>query len=330
MIIDNLNINQFPKGKQTRAELKMVQNGLGQIISIPIIIIRGADDGPVLGITSGVHGNELNGLPVIHNLIKEVEPEQLKGTIIAIPIVNIPGYFNFSRYFNDGSDLNRIMPGNPKGSCGQIYAHRFLNRAVYYFDYLLDLHTASFGRINSLYIRADLVHETTEWMAQVQNAEILLHNCGGDGTLRSAAMMKNISAITIEVGDPQTFQQEMIDSGLIGTKNVISRLKMYPFTEVKNEEEPIICVRSYWLYTDTGGVLHVQKQLRDFVKKGEKIAYVTNIYGDVIAEYTAPEDGVVIGKAINPANQTGSRILHLGIVGTKDDMGACPAWTIQR
>lgn len=330
MIVDSLNIDKFPKGKQSRIELKMVQNGLGQLISIPVIVVRGSQDGPTLGITSGVHGNELNGLPVIHRLVKEIDPTQLEGAIVAIPIVNVPGYFNCSRYFNDGSDLNRIMPGNPKGTCGQVYAHRFLTRAVHKFDYLLDLHTASFGRINSLYIRADLMDETTEWMAKVQNAEILLHNCGGDGTLRSAAMMKNIPAITIEVGDPQTFQEEMISSGLIGVKNVMSRLKMYPFSEVHCKEEPIICTRSYWLYTDTGGILHLHKELRDMVKKDELIAEVKNIYGDTIARYYAPEDGIVIGKAVNPANQTGSRILHLGIVGDKSEMGACPARSLER
>ncbi len=80
------------------------------------------------------------------------------------------------------------------------------------------------------------------------------------------------------------------------------------------DEGTILCKKSYWIYTDTRGVMTVHPKVTDMVEKGEVIATMRNIFGKVIREYTAPEDGVVIGKSVNPVNQTGGRILHLGIL----------------
>jgi len=206
------------------------------------------------------------------------------------------------------------MPGKPNGTVAETYAHRFTEKILGHFDFLLDLHTASFGRVNSFYIRSDMSRPTTKKLARLQNAEIILNAPPGDGTVRGAAEDLGIPAITIEVGNPNMFQARMIKSGLAGIHNVLSHLKMIPDPQEIDDSHTIECVSSRWLYTDMGGLLNVHVELRDIVQKDEHIASLRDVFGNEIKKYLAPEKGIVIGKSVNPVSPTGSRILHLGIM----------------
>lgn len=314
MMITEFHLEDTPKQSIRQYWLRIISDGLGQPISIPVIVARGKSDFPILGITAALHGNELNGIPVIQRLFNEIDVAELNGVIIGIPVVNIPAYTRKKRRFNDGVDLNHIMPGKENGSISQVYAFRLIDKIIKYFDYLLDLHTASQGRINSYYIRADMKHPVTRKMALMQNAQIIVHNPPSDGTLRGAAEEMNIPAITLEVGNPNTFQKTLIKSGVEGIHNVLSYLEM---TDDKIEEPnilPIICKSSYWIYTKKGGLITVHSKLLEHLKKGDVIATNRDIFGNIIEEYFAPEDGIVIGKSVAPVNQSGGRILHLGIL----------------
>ena len=126
----------------------------------------------MLGITAALHGNELNGIPLIHRLVNDLKVNELHGTIVAVPIANIQGYVNGTRGFN-GSDLNRLMPGKENASTPQLYCYQFMQRIVKNLDYLIDLHTASKGRVNSLYVRADMLNFHTSKMAKLQMPEVI-------------------------------------------------------------------------------------------------------------------------------------------------------------
>jgi hypothetical protein len=206
------------------------------------------------------------------------------------------------------------MPGKSDGNVSEVYAYRFFHKIVNQFEYLLDLHTASTGRINSYYIRADMAEPITRKMAMLQNAQIVVHNPPLDGTLRGAAESLGVHAITLEVGNPNTFQKGHIRTGLTGIHNLLIHLGMTEGEIELGEHLPIICDRSYWLYTDRGGILNVIPQVAEIVEKDQVVARMHNIFGDMIREYRAPEKGVVIGKSVSPINQTGGRILHLGMI----------------
>ena len=211
-IIQELKVEDAPKGTISRYWLHVVTDGMGVPIRVPIIVAKGNREGKVLGITAAVHGNELNGIPVIQRLFKEINIDELKGTIVGVPVINVPSLIRKKRRFIDGTDLNHIMPGKPDGTVSQVYAWRIVNRIVKEFDYLIDLHTASNGRINSYYIRADMEDPIVREMALLQNAQIIVHNPPSDGTLRGTADEMKIPAITLEVGNPNTFQKGMIIS----------------------------------------------------------------------------------------------------------------------
>lgn len=313
-MIHELNLKAIPNGSISKYWLKLISDGLGNPVCIPIIIAKGIESEPVLGLTAALHGNELNGISVIQRLFKEIDVKELKGTIIGVPVVNIPSFIRKKRRFNDGTDLNHIMPGKEDGNVSQVYAYRFMNKVIHHIDYLLDLHTASSGRINSYYIRADMKHPVTKKLAKLQNAQIIVHNPPSDGTLRGAAEELDIPAITLEVGNPNTFQKKMIRSGVEGIHNVLSYLEM-----IDEEIEPpvkaaIRCARSLWIYTDIGGLLTIHVELCEMIKEGQHIATIKDVFGNILKEYYSPNDGVVIGKSISPVNQSGGRVLHLGIL----------------
>ncbi|MDG1808915.1 MAG: succinylglutamate desuccinylase/aspartoacylase family protein [Pirellulaceae bacterium] len=315
--VDALEIESLPRGQFSRLFIELIENGIGRPIQVPVVVARGKKDGPIFGLTAALHGNELNGIPVIHQLLQKLNLKTLKGSIVAIIATNIPGLLAEQREFNDGQDLNHIMPGKPNGNQSQVYAYELVERVTSHFDYLVDLHTASEGRVNSLYVRADLKQEMTSQMAYLLRPQIIVHNPPSDYTLRGVADEQNKPAITVEICDPQRFQKNPTTRCLQGVRRILSHVGMVPGKQVSLPDPPVLCKKSYWIFTDRGGLLRVLPKVTDLVKKGELIATQSNVFGDVIREYHASEDGIVIGKSVNPVSQSGARILHLGILMSK-------------
>lgn len=312
--LSHLNLADLPSGAISRVLLEITHDGRGLPIDVPLLVAKGKKPGPVCGITAALHGNEVNGIPVIHQLMSKVKLNKLRGTIVGVAPVNVPSYLIHRRRFTDHVDLNHIMPGTVDGNVSDVYAYRLMEKIVNKFDYLIDLHTASFGRVNSLYVRADMSDRDTAKMAYLQHPQIILHNPPSDKTLRGAAMELGIPAITVEIGDPHVFQPRHIRASLRGVRRVLSEFGLTKKRPDVADPAPILCEHSYWLYTDHGGLLEVFPRLTDMVEAGQPIARVRNIFGDTICEYAAPERGVIIGKSTNPVGQTGARILHLGIL----------------
>lgn len=317
--VNQLDLDALPGGQVSRLWVAVAEDGLSQPIKVPVIVAKGVKPGPILGITAALHGNELNGIPLIHRLFREIVTSSLHGTVVAVPVANVPGYLTCQRTY-DGVDLNRLMPGKENGSSPQVYCYNLLNRVIKKVDFLLDLHTASKGRVNSLYVRANMTDPQTRSMAQLQNPQIIVHNTSPDGSLRGAAMELGIPAITVEIGDPSRFQKRFIRSALMGVSNIMSHLKMVSGSSnatthtLEPDNEPVICAKSYWIFANQGGILNVLPDVNTWVKGGEAIATLHNIFGSLEATYYAPEDGIVVGKNVDPVCQSGNRILHLGVV----------------
>ncbi len=310
--VSKLDLESLELGKTHRLNLHIVSDGIGNPISIPIMVARGLKPGPTFGLIAAIHGNEINGLPVIQRVLNKIDPTKLSGTIIGVLVANVPGFLLKQRKFNDQIDLNHIMPGNKHGNRSEIYAYRILRKVVSHCDYLIDLHTASFGRINSYYVRADLENDQIRDIALLQNADLILQNKGSPGTLRRAATDRGIPTITVELRDPHRIQKDVVTESVKGVYNALISLSMIKGKIRSNVTLAIICPSSQWVYTDTGGLLEVVVQLRDIVEPGQTIAYTKNIFGEIIREYEAPYRGIIIGRSIEPVSQTGSRIIHIG------------------
>jgi predicted deacylase len=198
---------------------------------------------------------------------------RLSGTVVAVPCVNVPGYLRFQREFSDGKDLNRTFPGSATGTASSIYSHNLMTKIVSKFAYLIDLHTASFGRVNSYYVRSDMNDPVAATLAKLQLPQIILHNSGQDGTLRSAAAQRGIKAITVEIGNPQLFQNRYVQWSYLGVMRILSYLSMFTAeSELSMAPNMLLCSRGFWIYTRTGGVLEVYPNVNTLVKKGDLIA----------------------------------------------------------
>ena len=320
--ISEINLEKIQPNQVKNFWLKMIDNGFSQPISIPVIILKGKEDGPVLGLIAAIHGNELNGIKVIQESVKHINVNELKGTVIAIPGLNALSIGQDKRRFVDEEDLNRNFPGKANGNRSQQFVWQINQKILPKLDYLIDMHTASFGRINSLYVRGELGDEKISKMAMLQDADIVLNNKGvpsaGDNiaatrTMRAEAMLKGIPTITVEYGNPQVYQEDMVNRGVVGVKNVMKWLEMQSFT-IPEIKPAVICKKSYWVYVDQGGLLEIPVELNQIIENGELIGVLKNPFGEVIKEYFAPEKGIVIGKSTNPVNIDGGRIIHLGIL----------------
>ena len=314
--VDRLEIDSLPTGEFTKLFIELVENGIGRPIQVPVVVARGMKDGPIFGITAALHGNELNGIPVIHQLLDKINLKTLRGTIVCVIVANIPGLLAEQREFIDGQDLNHIMPGKPYGKLSQVYAFNLVDRITSHFDYLVDLHTASQGRVNSLYVRADLSEPMTAQMAYLLQPQIIVDNPASDYTLRGVAAEQGIPAITVEICDPATFQRDPIKRTLQGIRRILRHVGMVS-TKQQNlviHKPPVLCKKSYWVLAQRGGMMRVTHRVTERLKKDDPICTQVNIFGEVVREYLAPEDGIVIGHCENPIGQTGARIMHLGVL----------------
>ncbi|KAF9365301.1 hypothetical protein BGX34_010514 [Mortierella sp. NVP85] len=316
---DNLDLDSLPSGKLTRLWVVLAEDAMSSPIKVPVLVAKGVRPGPVVGLTAALHGNELNGIPLTHRLVlQEIKCQALHGIVVAVPVANVPGYLAGQRGYSDGTDLNRLMPGKKNGSTSQVYAYNLMTRIIRHFTHLIDLHTASKGRVNSLYVRANMQNATTRHMARLQNPQIIVHNTSPDGSLRGAAMQEyKIPAITVEIGDPARFQKRFVKSAILGVTNILSHLKMVEDEHEVQDYDPVVCARSYWIFTKGGGILNVLPDVNTWVRKGEVIATLHNIFGEEEHRYFAPEDGIVVGKSVDPVCQSGCRILHLGVVNDR-------------
>ena len=320
--VDNIELAKIPAGTINKYWLDLLDNAFGQPISIPIIIAKGMEDGPVLGLTAAIHGDELSGIPIIQQVFQSINPKQLKGTIIGIPGLNAIGFQLNQRDYIDDVDLNRIFPGSATGDVSQQYVWQIRQKVLPLFDLMVDMHTASFGNLNTLYVRADLANDTLKQMAYLQKPDIILDNAGlpsagasaAAKTMRAEAILMGIPTITVEYGNPQMYQKDMIERGIKGILSLVNWLGMQSFKIENAATEPVLCKKSYWIYTDAGGLLEVHAELNQIVEKGELIATLKNPFGDVLKQYLAPERGVIIGKSANPVAMSGGRIAHLGIL----------------
>lgn len=316
---DILQVHNLQAGQIHKLWLHVLESAFGTPDPLPVLVARGRREGPTLLVTAAVHGDELNGIPVIHHLFHHLDPDRLRGTVIGVPVVNTSGFSQRLRRLEAGMDLNTSFPGRPDGDTVDVLAWRLGEQLLEPADALIDLHTASRGRVNSLYVRADMSEPRTARMAYLQRPEIIVHKPPADGTLRGRAAQLGLPAITVEIGDPQLFQRRWTRRVAVGLRAVLADLKMLPRRPIAMGSPPVLCSRSYWVYTDRGGLLTVEPSLGARVKEGDLLGRLTDIFGEPLTTWNAWEEGVVVGHAVDPVARTGARIVHLGIVAQAGD-----------
>lgn len=292
---------------------------VGGAVRTPVVVAHGAEDGPVVCLTGAVHGDELNGIEIVRRVMFEAEPENMSGTLIGVPIVNIQGFQRASRYLPDRRDLNRYFPGDPSGSSASRIAYDFFENIVRKCDELIDLHTGSFHRTNLTQLRADLTDDAVREMSEGFGDMAVLHNAGSAGTLRGAAVAAGIPAVTVEAGEPMRLDTSAVEQGVEGIQNYLAHREMIERRRFFGDPQPIY-YRSSWVRADLGGILFSRVELGESVEVGDKLGTVTDPITNGRAHVISPFKGTVLGMAVNQFVMPGFALFRIGVETSDEDL----------
>ena len=287
--------------------------------SLPVEVIRGKKPGPRLFVSAAIHGDELNGLEIIRRLLASRSLNRLRGTLVCVPMVNVYGCLTHSRYLPDGRDLNRAFPGSETGSLASRLAWLFMDEIVRGSDYGIDLHTGSRHRSNLPQIRAQLDVATTTELAHAFGAPVVLNSNLRDGSLRMAAQDMQVPILLYEAGEALRFDELSIRAGVRGIIRVMRKVGMLPASRVRHQYHPLQAMKSTWVRVPASGVVRHLRALGASVRKGERLALVSDPLGQSEEEVCSPLDGIIIGACRLPLLHEGEALYHIADLSESDE-----------
>uniref|UniRef100_UPI000492B999 succinylglutamate desuccinylase/aspartoacylase family protein n=1 Tax=Microbulbifer agarilyticus TaxID=260552 RepID=UPI000492B999 len=319
--MENLEIGgyQIAPGETRSIELAAAKLYTDTEICIPVHVMRGKKPGPNLFVSAAVHGDELNGIEIIRRLIQLKTLKVTAGSLILVPMVNVYGVLNQSRYMPDRRDLNRSFPGSPRGSLAGRVANLFLEEIVSHCEYGIDLHTGAVHRSNLPQIRADLSDAETKELAEVFNVPVILNSDLRDGSLREASIDLDTRILLYEAGEALRFNELSIRAGVKGVLNVLQHLGMVKRKQGRKKSiTPFTANTSSWVRANSSGIVHDLKHLGDQVSKGTPLAEIGSPFGEVMDTVVAHKPGIIIGKQNIPLVQEGDAMFHIAFFSESD------------
>lgn len=305
--------SEVAPGTSMRLSWEPSDDFMGIAAPTAVLVANGVKPGPTLCMAAAVHGDELNGIEIVREVFYSLDPTQLSGTVVGIPIVNLQGFRRSSRYLADRRDLNRYFPGRPAGSAASRIAYSFFEEVIRHCDVLVDLHTGSFGRTNLPQLRADLTNEEVVRLAEKMGNIVVLQSRGASGSLRRAAVEAGIPAVTLEAGEPHELQKPVIDQGVKSVKTLIHALEMAKTLSFWELRTAPVYYKSRWVRSVNGGILFSAVKLGQTIKSGDILGTVTDPITNVKTDIVSPYDGRVIGMALNQVMYPGYAAYHVGL-----------------
>ena len=298
-------------GKRMNVNLPVADLYTSTSLHMPVKVICGRKAGPVLFVSAAVHGDELNGVEVIRRLLRLKALRSIRGTLLAVPIVNVHGFLDQSRYLPDRRDLNRSFPGSAKGSIASRLAHLFINEIMSKADFGIDLHTGAINRSNLPQIRANLDDAETLDIAMAFGAPVVINSNIRDGSLRACASERGMSMLIYEAGEALRFDETCIRAGLRGILNVMRHIGMLPKKKTSKQVTPVVARSTQWVRAGTSGIVNAKARLGSTITKGQRLATISSPLGDDQEDVIAPFDGIVIGRSNLPLAHEGDALFNL-------------------
>jgi len=288
---------------------------------MPIHVVHGRNPGPCLLICAAIHGDELNGVEIVRRILGHKLINRIKGTLIAIPIVNVFGFVSKSRYLPDRRDLNRSFPGSETGSMASRLANILMTEVIPHCTHVIDLHTGALNRENLPQIRAKVIGEpVTEKIARAFGVPVILNSEFIEGTFRMAAREHDIPVVVYEAGEALRFDEVAIRAGVRGILGVMSHLDMRQKSQKHNHTKTLIANKRQWVRAHQSG------RLRALVASGAKVeiddvlAYINDPLGENREALLSPIAGIVIGKTNLPLVFEGEAIFHIAKYEEADEV----------
>lgn len=297
-------------GEREEISVRVERLATGPWISIPTVVLNGRLAGPTVCVTAAIHGDEINGVEAIRRLLMELRPADMRGTVIAVPVVNELGFMAGSRYLPDGRDLNRSFPGSPRGSLAARIAHLLMKEVVSRCDLAIDLHCGSGRRGNLPQVRADLDDRDTFEAAMTFGAPATIHARVRDGSLREAATQHGVAMLLFEGGESNRFDPYAIEGAFDGVRRVLEHLGV--IDNAPGVSTPTFTSRqTRWVRASRGGLLRLEVELGEMVERRQVLGELANIYGRSNLAVRAPVDGLLIGLNRSPLINQGDALFHV-------------------
>ncbi|SIO34071.1 succinylglutamate desuccinylase/aspartoacylase family protein [Salinivibrio sp. ES.052] len=307
-------------GHRASLELEIARLYTHAPLNVSIEVLHGTLKGPVLLICAAIHGDELNGIEVVRQVMAKINPKKLHGTVIAIPVVNVFGFIHKSRYLPDRRDLNRSFPGSERGSIAGRMAYQLFNQVISQSTHIIDLHTAAIHRTNLPQIRANLDNQDAEAMATAFGAPVVVDAALREGSLRAEAERIDIPVITYEAGEALRFEPYAINAGVRGVIRVMRYLGMMRQTRRKATYKPVTARATKWVRAEADGLLRSHVALGEIVNDGQTIGIISDPAGTTETEIKAVKSGIVIGQHTLPVVNEGDAIFHIAFFSQPDDL----------
>ncbi len=306
---------EVPVGAARRIEIPVARLVTQTQVSLPVTVMHGREEGPRLWLSAAIHGDELNGMEIVRRVLAALDVDSLRGTLVAVPIVNLFGFLTQSRYLPDRRDLNRSFPGSLRGSLASRVAALFMTEIVLRCTHGLDFHTGSNHRSNLPHVRGNLETDAVRGLALAFGAPYALSSREIAGSLRHAAGEHGIPMLVYEAGEPSRFDESAIRVGVTGTLRTMAHLGMIDAPQPPAPSPPVrVVTSSTWVRAPRGGILHLNVELGAAVEASEVVALLRDAFGDTVARVRAPRAGVVLGMTNLPLVHKGEATIHLADV----------------
>lgn len=299
-------------GTKQRIVLHASESFVGTSVETPVVIIRGKNPGPTLCLTAGIHGDELNGTETVRRVMSRIAPDNLDGTLIGLPIVNVHGFRSRTRYLPDRRDLNRHFPGTPHGSSASRIAYAIFEGVIKHCDALIDFHSGSFHRTNLTQVRGDFTSTDVLELARGLGIGVAVHHPGIVGTLRREATSREIPTVLYEGGESLRLQGPEIRRGENGVLRLLRYIGMLRIPVEIGDREQEFFFDSRWVRVNHGGIFMPAVQLGDLVEEQTILATVFDPLGGERAVVRSPVSGRVIGMANAQVVIPGFAAFHIG------------------
>jgi predicted deacylase len=303
---------EIPKGERVFLELEVAKQHTRSSLKIPIIVERSKHDGPTLLLLGGVHGDEVNGVAIVREIIANAYNRPVKGTIICIPVFNVFGYLNQSRKFPDGRDLNRMFPGSSKGSLASQFAYTFTTEIAPLVDYVLDFHTGGADRDNFPNVRCVISERKSLELARVFGAPFIVHSDYIQKSIRHTVHKMGKTILLFEGGKSGSLDQSVIKVGVEGALNVMKYLGLQK-GKIQVKRAPVVIAESKWIRAPHSGMFQYMVKNGTKVKRKSILGIITDPFGEFEKKITAPFDCYIYGVNTAPIVHKGDALFHVSL-----------------
>lgn len=295
----------------------------GTASSLAVRVLHGIQPGPAVFVSAAIHGDEIIGTAVVQRLAQALAPESLAGTVLLVPVANIFGFLNRSRYLPDRRDLNRSFPGSTGGSLAGQIAHIFYNEVVARCELGIDIHSAAIHRYNLPQIRIAAGDKRLTELAMAFGAPVIIESPLRDGSLRDMAQKRGVAMLLLETGEALRFDRLSIETGVAGVNRVLAHLGMVEADDgLTTVGIPARANRSVWVRSPRGGVAHFVRESGAAVRRGDVLGRVSGLLGEDAQDIISPLDGIIIGHATLPVVHQGDALFHIAALDHPERVGA--------